>query len=164
MNSFSLRLDHDTEVLFKYFLKVSEDKPQVFDFKIKKNRNAIINLLLKDYLSILANVWERHPNTKYRTAYQNLMASQGNSDLDKLTKRIDNLNDLLNKLYYLQIYANNNMIYDFAPTIDKAISIFDEKSPVFLQNQQLKKLVNDDKKHLFAKKQRQRKLEGSHDD
>lgn len=157
MKKVTIRTDNQTEPLLDVFLKLRKENPKLFDYKYPRSMNEVYNQLLKDYLSILLTAWDKHPNSKYSTIYKNLMSMNGNSDWDKLTKRIDNLNDLMNKLYYLQIYSNQNMIYDFNETIQKAISIFDEKSPVFIQNLQLKQLVDDDKKYLFAMKQKERK-------
>lgn len=158
MKPLHLRISDKTQPLLEHFIKLCSEHPEAFKFEPPQNKNAAVNQLLHDYLVILFTIWERQPNKKYQTIFNNLASSKGNSSLDELKKQNELLIDRVNQLYYLNLYASNNLIMGFDDYLkDKGTSIYDPKSEVFEINLKLKKLIDEDNKKIFSRSQNRRK-------
>lgn len=158
MKPLHLRISDETEPLLEHFLKLCSEHPEAFKFQQPQNKNAAVNQLLHDYLVILFTIWERQPNKKYQTIFNNLASSKGNSYLDEIKKQNELLLDRINQIYYLNLYASNNLIIGFDDYLkDKGRSIYDQKSEVFDINLKLKNFVDRDNKKILGRSQKNRK-------
>lgn len=144
----SIRYDERTEdVLNELHRRMLKDE----------SRNKLVNKLLFDYASAILKIWEDKPKVSYDQILRSLIDHKGDDRLDRLIKHEIKVNDKLNELLYIQLYANHQLMVN-DDYMDNAKSMYKRGTPIFYIRQKARDLVEQDNIEMFGRLQHQRRM------